>query len=62
MKEHIKECQEIDANCNDCKFFERVELVGKGIFKGKCNKKNIEVLAYPCFYSGHYCFEHRSNV
>lgn len=34
------ECQCIDADCNDCKFFVRGERKGDGIFTGACTSPN----------------------
>lgn len=61
MADLVKECQTIDADCNDCKHFERKERVSNQIFKGNCLKLNKETTAYPNFCSGHECFEHRKN-
>ena len=64
------ECQSIDSDCNDCKYFKRTIMMGKGVWKGQCinEKRNPQehaklkedkVLAYPNFCSGHICFVHR---
>ncbi len=60
-KEQAYECQCIDADCNDCKYFERDKKIAKGIFSGKCLKFNKKVKAYPVFATGHDCFEHRRD-
>lgn len=59
-KNDIIECQKIDADCNDCKYFKRGNLESKGIFNGECLKFNKPVKAYPKFCSNHKCFIHRS--
>jgi len=46
-------CQAIDADCNDCKFFNRKE--------GKCEKTGKPAKARPKFASLHECFEHRKG-
>lgn len=53
------ECQTIDADCNDCRHFERQGKVSKDIFEGECTQFNKPVRAYPNFATGMECFEHR---
>lgn len=73
-KQESIDCQTIDADCNDCKHFERgkrqtmevsdggknktVSLTG---FGGYCRKLNKDTVAQPNFCSNHECFEHRSG-
>ncbi|MCP3686713.1 MAG: hypothetical protein GY861_29090 [bacterium] len=55
-------CQCIDADCNDCKYFNRGKMLKKGrasIWEGQCVKKKTKVKAYPNFCSNHPCFVHR---
>lgn len=59
--EEVYECQCIDADCNDCGYFERVGMVNKGMWVGRCKKYNEDVPAYPNFCSGHDCFVHRKD-
>lgn len=35
-QEEAYKCQKIDADCNDCGYFQRLKKIDKGIFKGKC--------------------------
>lgn len=55
-------CQIIDADCNDCFFFQRGAVISKGVSEGHCLKFDKPTLAYPVFASGHSCFEHRNRV
>jgi len=60
------DCQCIDADCNDCAFFERKEN-SKWVCYGICRNKdsaefNKEVKAYPNCWSGRVCFVHRKDV
>jgi hypothetical protein len=55
-REEAYECQKIDSDCNDCKFFKRI----KGI-EGTCEKFNKKTTANPNFCSSHNCFEHRKG-
>lgn len=57
------DCQTIDADCNDCIWLKRS---GKEIprsipraFIGTCLKFNKSTVAYPHFWTGRECFEHR---
>lgn len=55
------DCQVIDADCNDCIHFQRGQIIG-GIPKaitGHCGKFNKPTMAYPHFWTGRECFEHR---
>lgn len=58
-RQEAYDCQVLDADCNDCRQFQRGRLVSKGIWSGRCAKTDNEVRAYPNFCSGHACFEHR---
>lgn len=55
------ECQKLDSDCNDCKFFERGKLLRKGVYTGHCKKFDKEVKAFPNFCSGRECFKHRKD-
>lgn len=57
----IKECQTIDADCNDCKHFERLNAIATGVFIGNCKKLNKETKAYVNVVRDYECFEHRRN-
>jgi len=60
----IIELQKIDADCNDCRHFQRGaanKVGGLTVFKGTCKKTGAEVNAWPTQYSGHSCFEHRRS-
>lgn len=64
MKEEAIECQTIDADCNDCIHFKRAEIIG-GIPKavrGHCLKLDRPTVAYPHFWTGRPCFEHRRAI
>ena len=64
-QEEAYECQKIDADCNDCGYFKRGNIVQHGIasiWNGVCNKFNKDVKAYPNFCSGHECFVHRKDI
>jgi len=55
------DCQTIDADCNDCKHFKRGQIIG-GIPKaisGRCLLDDTVTYAYPHFWTGKECFEHR---
>lgn len=58
-KKEAYDCQKVDQDCNDCKYFIRKEMLNKGVFTGQCSKFDKEVKAYPNFCSGHECFVHR---
>lgn len=58
------ECQTIDADCNDCRHFQRGQILVKGVMhggavSGQCLKFNKETRAFPKKWTGHECFEHR---
>ena len=55
-KQEAYDCQCIDSDCNDCKYFKR----DKGN-KGQCLKYNIAVHTSPNFCSGFECFKHRKS-
>lgn len=57
-------CQSIDADCNDCKHFERIKLIGASTpasYLGNCKKFNKETIAYVNLCTRHECFEHRKG-
>lgn len=58
-KQEAYECQVLDADCNDCKHFQRGPMLSKGAWEGVCLKDNTPTKAYPNFASCHPCFEHR---
>jgi len=61
-KQEAYECQLIDANCNDCKHFDRDRHnKGGNTWRGHCKKFHVEVKACPNYASGYDCFEHRSD-
>lgn len=60
------ECQKIDADCNDCLYFERSKTAKVSGYTvthaiGQCLKFNKPTKAYPQFASGHECFVHRKD-
>lgn len=55
-KAEAVECQEIDADCNDCKDFKRQDGT-----KGICLKTGKDVVASANFCSNKPCFEHRKK-
>ncbi len=57
----VKDCQKIDADCNDCKHFERIRSLGTGIASGNCKKFKKETIAYVNYSRGMKCFEHRKD-
>ncbi len=71
----IQEMQTIDADCNDCKYFQRGQLIkeidgltgkiplGKSgqYFLGHCRKFDKATTAFPVHFTGHSCFEHRKS-
>lgn len=60
--EDILEMQKIDADCNDCRHFQRGamgKVPGLTYFDGHCLKLKKPTRAYPMQYSGYECFEHR---
>lgn len=69
----VYECQLIDRNCNDCKYFKRgqtsevVADVSRSFFPriktqvGFCEKNKAQVEATPCCFQGMGCFEHRKS-
>ena len=72
-KEEAYECQSIDANCNDCKFFkpkEKHKGIGSSWRTGECLKDNSylnlfpdKYIAYaqPNFAQCNNCFRHRRD-
>lgn len=63
--EDIFEMQKIDADCNDCRHFQRGEMTKPGgltCFLGFCKKFAKPAKAWPMQYSGHECFEHRKEA
>jgi hypothetical protein len=59
------DCQLIDADCNDCKFFNRREN-SKWVCYGSCSNPksdefNKDVKAYPNNATGRECFVHRQE-
>jgi chaperonin GroEL (HSP60 family) len=52
------ECQKIDCNCNDCKFFQRIKQSN-----GYCDKKKVKVFGHPNTTNPHNieCFVHRKD-
>lgn len=64
MKDESYECQKIDADCNDCGYFERGKMIQGGvssIWSGLCKKFEKPTRAYPNFSTGHDCFVHRKD-
>lgn len=64
-KEEAREMQIIDANCNDCKFFNgensyHIPNTSVRWRTGKCAKYNKEVVATVKFCQSNECFEHRN--
>ena len=70
--EDVIEMQCIDADCNDCKHFQRGQMVdrvdglyqsnmllGFKLFNGTCGKDGSATRAYPGQYTGKQCFDHR---
>jgi hypothetical protein len=55
------ECQKIDADCNDCGFFQRKEN-GKWVCYGTCLKTGQSTKAYPNNASLNPCFAHRKDM
>lgn len=57
------ECQLIDTNCNECKYFFRIKSTGNGTFKGWCNKFNRTTRAESnsANVNNTDCFEHRKG-
>lgn len=54
--EEAHACQEVDADCNDCKHFRRVD--GN---RGECLKLGTPTTARPGAASAYKCFEHRKG-
>lgn len=61
-KQEAFECQCLDADCNDCRHFQRGQRLGKWASEGLCLKFNRPTKAYPNFCSGWPCFEHRRSL
>lgn len=60
--EDVLQMQTIDADCNDCRHFQRGAMrkgTGLACFEGHCLKKDQPTLAWPMQFTGHECFEHR---
>lgn len=60
----VFEIQSIDADCNDCRHFQRDAMrkgLGVACFEGHCLKNDKPTLAWPMQFSGHSCFEHRKK-
>ncbi len=61
IRQEAYDCQMIDADCNDCRHFQRGQLTGKEVWSGHCLKFNRETKAYPKKWTGMKCFEHRRS-
>lgn len=75
-RQEAMNCQELDADCNDCKFFQRtpqekvwypmfVETApteNKFVMVGNCLKFNNRTYGHPKTWTGHQCFEHRRKI
>ena len=81
-KQEALDCQMIDADCNNCRHYQRGKIAPKIISKlktedgrivdvifnpeyyigGACLKFNVPTLAQPNKWTGHECFEHRTQV
>jgi hypothetical protein len=61
MKREAFLCQEVDADCNDCRHFQRGARIADGVISGQCLRFNKPTKAYPNFSTGHECFEHRRS-
>lgn len=66
LRRQAYDCQCIDADCNDCKYFERdgddLSLSPKSpVFTGLCLKFSKPTRACPQLCTMHSCFEHRRN-
>lgn len=59
-KEEAYECQLIDADCNNCKYFLRA-LASKWTCFGWCAKFTAMTIASPKFATNHKCFTHRKQ-
>lgn len=55
------ECQQLDADCNDCRDFKRERNLGNGVFEGTCVKYNKPTKAQPNKCTAHKCFTHRKD-
>ena len=62
-KDEAYQCQLIDGDCNDCKHFQRGDVVKPPYkyYKGFCLKFNKPTNAFPLTCTDHKCFEHRKN-
>lgn len=58
-KDEALACQSLDADCNDCAYFERGASIGVGMWNGICNKFNQSTKAFALTCTAHDCFEHR---
>ncbi len=61
QKDEARECQTIDADCNDCRFFERGKLAAKEIWTGYCAHWQGPTRAFPKKWTGRPCFVHRKS-
>jgi hypothetical protein len=57
-RQEATDCQTIDANCNDCKNYQRKRNL-QNTSTGHCVKLNIPVTGSPNKWQGNECFEHR---
>ncbi len=63
--EAIIAMQTIDADCNDCRHFQRGQMtkrLGHVEFAGRCLRFDCSTTAYPMQFTGHGCFEHRKST
>jgi hypothetical protein len=61
LKEEAYLCQCIDADCNDCRYFDRGPRVASGVFEGVCKVTGVKVVGRPNFATGRPCFAHRRD-
>lgn len=63
MRAEAYECQCVDADCNDCRHFERDPKTSRpGACDGRCAKFDRPTTAYPNLSTGWPCFEHRKAL
>lgn len=62
-KESKDEFDKLEANCNTCKYLERVkhEKCYAGFLKGKCKKTGECLVFHPQDPMGKECYEHRKE-